>query len=418
MRLGMERIRELLRRLGNPQQGLRVIHVAGTNGKGSVCRYIYEVLEENGYRTGLFSSPYLETFRERIECDRALISEARLAEITDRVMAAVAAMTADGLESPTEFEAVTAAALLYFHEEEVDFAILEVGLGGRGDSTNVIERPLVSVITSISYDHMDRLGDTLAEIAGEKAGIIKPGVPVVCAAREPEAEQVIARAAYAAGSRLYNASACPVTVRREDRRGSLFDAEIDGTAYPGVEISMCGGHQVENAVCALTAIEILRKSGIIKILRPALDRGMQRARQKGRFEIFPGTPDIVLDGAHNQGGMEALVQTLDDCYYGGRTLTVLGLLADKAVDDILDMAVHLGDDFIATEPDNPRRLSGDELAARLRSRGRNCRSVPDREEALRLALEEGGSYDVILCAGSLYLIGALRRRIRSERTES
>jgi dihydrofolate synthase / folylpolyglutamate synthase len=195
-RLGLDRMARLMEGLGNPQDRLKVIHVAGTNGKGSVCRYIYEVLLASGYSAGLYTSPYLEDFRERIELDHEMIPMDELGRTADLVIAEAQKMVAEGMESPTEFEIVTAIAFVYFAEKMPDFVILEVGLGGRGDSTNIIKHPLVSVITSIGHDHMDRLGNTLSAIAAEKAGIIKPGVPVVISVEDKEAARVIARVAY------------------------------------------------------------------------------------------------------------------------------------------------------------------------------------------------------------------------------
>ena len=199
--LGLERMTKLLDILGNPQDELKVIHVAGTNGKGSTCKFIYSVLQECGYKVGLYTSPFLEIFNERIELDGAYISDNDLAQYTDRVLAAVKQMTDAGLQSPTEFEVITAIAFLYFKEKKADYVVLEVGLGGRGDSTNVCKKPLISVITSISYDHTDRLGNTLAEIASEKAGIIKDGCPVVTSAEADEALAVIEQAAAEHGSK-------------------------------------------------------------------------------------------------------------------------------------------------------------------------------------------------------------------------
>lgn len=418
MRLGLERIRHLLMLLENPQDSLRVIHVAGTNGKGSVCRYLYEVLEANGYRTGLFTSPYLESFGERIEYHGQQISGEDLLRCTNRVMAAIADMKNDGWDSPTEFEAITAVAMLYFHEKCPDFVILEVGLGGRADSTNVIAHPLVSIITSISMDHMDRLGNTLAQIAREKAGIIKEGIPVISAVTAPEAAKVIAREAYQKHCAFYDASRLPRKIRMTGAKGTVFDTQIGDTAFPGVSISMAGRHQVDNAVCALAAIEFLRRSDIINVDRPALDAGMKAAVQKGRFEVFPGTPCWVLDGAHNPGGMAALVQTMQDCFPQAKTLTILGILADKAVSEMLDLAVSVGTDFIAAEPDHKRKLAADVLAAGLRQRGRHCLFCGGAADAWNRAKQIEQNYDVILAAGSLYLIGDIRRRILCDRTTS
>lgn len=406
--LGLERIRALLSRLEEPQKGMKVIHVAGTNGKGSVCRYIYEGLEANGYKVGLYTSPFIERFEERIEFDHGLISTEDLEKYTDKVIATANGMIDEGMDSPTEFEIVTAIALCYFRDRQADFVILEVGLGGRGDSTNVIDDPLVSIITSIGYDHMDRLGDTLGEIAAEKAGIIKPGAPVVMNVSEREAAVVIARAAYKNKSVLHDVSKIKWYKTEDVGYGSCFNTFIDGTKYDEVVISMAGEHQIENAVTALAAIEILRKSSIIRVERSKLYEGFERASQKGRFEAIDPEGKFILDGAHNPEGVEALVKTVDDLFYGQEVLVVMGVLADKAVGDMVGLIRHIGDDFIVTEPDNPRKLRAGDLAEMLREKGKNCIECPAPADAVAKAREMADDYDVVLFAGSLYLIGEIR----------
>ncbi len=419
--LGLERMEEILKRLGNPHLDLKVIHVAGTNGKGSVCKYIYECLRGAGYSVGLYSSPYIEHFRERIELDGDMICPEDLEVNTERVIAAAEAMVAEGMESPTEFEIVTAVALLYFYEKGPDFVILEVGLGGRGDSTNVCPKPLLTVITSISYDHMDRLGNTLEEIAWEKAGIIKEGVPLVINVEDISAAKVIAREAYAKGCVLYDAGKVKPLRGIPSVEGEIFSAEIQGTFFENVRLSMVGEHQVSNGVTALTAIEILRKNSIINITALQIREGMGRAFQKGRFEVFHRNPPMVLDGAHNRDGMEALVKTMDDIFYQKKVLTVIGVLGDKDVDAMVEMAAFLGEDFIVTEPGNARRMDSSLLAEKLRAKGKTCTVIPDQREAIAhgvfLAEKEERPYDVILCVGSLYLIGELRRWINNEQRD-
>ena len=243
--LGLERMTKLLDILGNPQDELKVIHVAGTNGKGSTCKFIYSVLQECGYKVGLYTSPFLEIFNERIEFDGNYISDEDLSVYTDRVLAAVKQMTDAGLQSPTEFEVITAIAFLYFKEKKTDYVVLEVGLGGRGDSTNVCKKPLISVITSISYDHTDRLGNTLAEIASEKAGIIKDGCPVVTSAEADEALAVIEQAAAEHGSMYFETRNLPCLITAETFGGSKFDIDIQGVTFKNLEISMIGRHQVK-----------------------------------------------------------------------------------------------------------------------------------------------------------------------------
>ncbi len=408
MILGLERMNMLLDKLGHPEKDLKVIHVAGTNGKGSVCRYMYEALRENGYKVGLYTSPFIECFNERIQYDGDMISDDELAVYTKMAVEKTEEMVREGHDSPTEFEVVTAVAFLYYAAKQTDFVILEVGLGGTGDSTNVIEKPLISIITSISYDHTDRLGNTLEEIAGEKAGIIKAGVPVVSNVEQPEAARVIAKKAYEKDARFYDATKLKYGIRRESAFGYEFDLDIYGTDYSGVEISMPGRHQVENAKTALTALEILRKQSIIKVSRDNVYKGFAQAKQPGRFEVLEGEPCIVLDGAHNEAGAEALKKAVKDCFPDENIVMVTGMLADKDTETIVNHFCDITDEFVAAEPDNPRKLPAEKLAEMLQNNGAKCKVAKDAAMALKMAMEHEMKPRVILCAGSLYLISAIR----------
>lgn len=421
-RLGLERMSEIMERLGNPQEGLKYIHVAGTNGKGSVCRYIYEALEENGYKVGIFTSPFLEVFNERIEFDRQLISDEDLKLCTDRVVEKVDEMVAEGIDSPTEFEVITAVAFVYFAMKKADFVILEVGLGGSGDSTNIIRKPLACVITSISFDHTDRLGNTIEEIASEKAGIIKKGVPVISNVDRREAARIIAKKAYDNDCVLYDVTKIKYGIREQSVFGYMVDTNIYGTDYSEVEIGMVGAHQVRNLLTALTTLEILRKAEEIKVNRKDLYAGLKKAKQIGRFELLNrqvidraweekrkcDIPYIIIDGAHNEEGAAALEKAVADLLPNQKVLMVTGMLADKDTDKILESFGKIADDFVATEPDSPRKWSAEELAEALKGRNKNCVVKKDPAEACAYAFEKSGDYDVLLVAGSLYLIGKIR----------
>ncbi len=397
----------LLEKLGNPHEDLAVIHVAGTNGKGSICRYVYEVLQAGGYKTGLYTSPYLEVFNERIEFDGSYITDQELEQYTAAVLEKSEEMVAEGLESPTEFEVVTAIAFLYFKEKQADFVVLEVGLGGRGDSTNVVKSPLCSIIASISLDHTDRLGDTIAAIAGEKAGIIKAGCPVITGTDEPDAMEVFRSKAAELGCDLYDTRKMPYEIIEETVSGCIFRAAVLEQDYQ-LEISMAGEHQVRNAVEALTAVTLLNRSGQIRVSDEAIARGFKNARQIGRFEILRQKPFVVIDGAHNPDGSKALRQAVMSRFAGKRILMVVGILADKEVPAVLDNFLGITGDFIATEPDNPRKLAASELTAQIEARGGSCLCFADPAEAAAAAKKRYGDYDVVLFAGSLYLIGAIR----------
>lgn len=417
MVLGLDRMEELLRRLGNPQDDLKVIHVAGTNGKGSVSKYLEEGLSACGYKMGLYTSPYIETFNERIRYDGADISDEDLEYYGQKVVSAAEAMVADGLDSPTEFEVVTAIAFLYFAGRQADITILEVGLGGIGDSTNVVKSPLASVITSISYDHMAQLGSSLAEIAVNKAGIIKTGCPVIANVPQRDAAKIIARKAYAMGSRLYDISGIRAAVSDETPFSQKVSMELYEKSYSDVEISMVGRHQAENLKTALATLEILRKSGAVKLDREALYEGLKRARQPGRFEVISEDPLVIIDGAHNEAGAQALQETMAQHFAGKKILLVAGILADKEIDSIVKFLTKITDHIIVTEPDNPRKLAAEKLAGHVADFGVAAEVVSDVEAAVHRAKELADDYDVILFAGSLYLIGDVRRLWRNERGE-
>ncbi len=427
-RLGLERMTVLLEKLGNPHEDLDVIHVAGTNGKGSVCKYLEEGLSACGYKVGLYTSPFIERFNERIRLGGADISDEDLQSFTERVLKASDEMVAEGLDSPTEFEVVTAIAFLYFKEKGADITVLEVGLGGSGDSTNVVKKPLACAITSIAFDHMDRLGNTLAEIAVNKAGIIKEGVPVISNVPEREAAAVIAGTAYEKNSKLYDISKNKFMIFDETPFSQKVSMDIYGTDYSDVEISMTGKHQGENLKTALTIIEVLRKERKIKVERSKLYEGLKQAVQPGRFEVLVGKfvsggeadagqyerPMVIIDGAHNEAGACALRETVSRYFEGQRVLLVTGMLADKQVDDILKHFTAITDKMIITEPDNPRKLSVDQLGEILNKMGIEPVKAKDAREGVKLAESMQGEFDLILFAGSLYLIGDVRRIVRNE----
>lgn len=412
MKLGLERMAALMERLGNPQRKLKALHVAGTNGKGSVCKFLYEALQSNGYRTGLFTSPYIREFCERIQLNGDCISEEDLEQYSQKVLHAVDAMTAAGGESPTEFEVVTAIAFLYFAEKGAQLVVLETGLGGRGDSTNLIESPLATVITSISYDHIDRLGSTLVEIASEKAGIIKPGVPVICNVEDTEAAKVIARTAYRNGCKLYDMTKIRYRVRSESIYEYEADMNLYGTDYSGVKITMAGRHQLENLKTALATIEILRKSGIITIERTRLYEGLAKARQPARMEPVGTEPLFLLDGAHNRAGAQALAETVKHFFAGYKIVMITGMLRDKEISKILDAFTEITDTFIVMEPDNPRKLPAGELQEALQARGMKSQIAETAQEAISLA--KACKPQIAVAAGSLYLVGTLKGALDNE----
>lgn len=416
-RLGLERMTVLMDLLGNPQDRMKVIHVAGTNGKGSVCRYLASVLKENGYKVGLYTSPYLERFTERIEFDGREILEEDLIDCAKTVFQAVEQMLASGYESPTEFELVTAIGFVYFHRMPMDILVLEVGLGGRGDSTNIIKTPLASVITSISYDHRDVLGETLGEIAREKAGIIKTGCPVVSNVEDSAAAGVIREIAYEHGCDFYDAAQTELRDVKKSLDGYSFTGFRHGGSSLPVELKMIGMHQVANAICALTVIEVLEERGIINIKAEKVQSGMKRAYQKGRLEILNRNPWLIVDGAHNEAGVKALARVAEDHFQGKKLLLIIGMLADKEVDRLVKYFCSIPGDMAASEPDNPRKLKAEELCRAVRQAGRGCIVLGDWEKACDYIREQRHEYDVIIISGSLYLIGKVREQFANKNEE-
>lgn len=403
--LGLERISSLLELLGNPQDELKCIHIAGTNGKGSICKYLYESLRQAGYSVGLYTSPFLEVFNERIELDGKYITDEELEKYTSIVLEKVKVLTDRGEDSPTEFEVITAIAFLYFKEKNVDYVVLEVGLGGRGDSTNVIKKPLASVIASISFDHTDRLGNTLSEIAFEKAGIIKAGCPVITSAKSEEALNVFREKVKKLGSEYYETKDIPFKVIKQDINGTEFS--INNNTFM---LTMLGNHQIENAICAIKTLYVLREEGKIKISDEEIYEGIKRAKQIGRFEIFE---NVILDGAHNPDGARTLKETVLGILPNKKILMIIGMLKDKDVSNAIKSFSGIATDFIATEPPNDRRMEADELGNILSSFGNTIAAFPEYKDATLFALSKKNEYDYILFAGSLYLIGAVRKIVKN-----
>lgn len=403
-RPGLERISSLMDRLGNPQDRLRVLHVAGTNGKGTTCVLLASVLNCAGYRTGLYISPHLSDFCERMQIGGQMISHAEVASLADRVFPAVDEMKSRG-EIITEFEAVTAMAFLWFAEQACDLVALEVGLGGRLDATNVIGCPLVSVITSISLDHTKILGDTVEQIAREKCGIIKEGgVTVSYPGQRPGAAETIRRIAGERHNRLIDA-AC---VDLKELSSGLSGTELSWNGVP-LHLPFLGEHQVKNAATALAALDVLRDSGY-SIPEEAVKQGFSEAVFPARFEILSRLPLVILDGAHNPDGTAALAAAVRQYVPGRDRIAVMGMLEDKDVDAALKNLSGLFSYVITTEPFSPRAMSAAELAERWRRLGTPAEPAAGQDEALQMAGCRLKPEGALFICGSLYLAGGLRPR--------
>lgn len=428
-RLGLERIRELLERLGRPQDRLKFVHVAGTNGKGSICAYLASILGAAGYRTGMFTSPYIERFEERIRVDGVMISPDELRDVTLAVREHAEAMAEETGDHPTEFELMTAVALEHFARCGCDIVVLEVGLGGRLDSTNVIDAPEACVIARIGLDHTALLGNTLAAIAGEKAGIIKEGSAVVSWPQEPEAMAVIEHAAAEHGCELRMPDFAQLeegAVKWED--GASPFRPFSYKEWADLRTGILGSYQPQNATVALEAVDVLRGRGW-RIPDEAVRAGVAQTRWPGRFEIVEGgsSPDgfaIVVDGGHNPQGARALADSLAEVFPGRKPVFVIGVLEDKDYPRMLEDVLPLGSAFVCVTPDNPRALSAHKLARAIRWTGQDllgCSAcvnpvvARDFEDAIRRARELAGPDGLICAFGSLYSVAALKEAVRATR---
>lgn len=428
-RLGLERIRELLERLGRPQDRLKFVHVAGTNGKGSICAYLASILGAAGYRTGMFTSPYIERFEERIRVDGAMISPDELRDVTLAVREHAEAMAEETGDHPTEFELMTAVALEHFARCGCDIVVLEVGLGGRLDSTNVIDAPEACVIARIGLDHTALLGNTLAAIAGEKAGIIKEGSAVVSWPQEPEAMAVIGHAAAEHGCELRVPDFAQLeegAIRWED--GASPFRSFSYREWTDLRTGILGSYQPQNATVALEVVDVLRGRGW-RIPDEAVRAGVARTRWPGRFEIVEGgsSPDgfaIVVDGGHNPQGARALADSLAEVFPGRKPVFVIGVLEDKDYPRMLEDVLPLGSAFVCVTSDNPRALPAHKLARAIRWTGQDllgCSAcvnpvvARDFEDAIRRARELADPDGLICAFGSLYSVAALKEAVRATR---
>ncbi|MBQ3063277.1 MAG: bifunctional folylpolyglutamate synthase/dihydrofolate synthase [Clostridia bacterium] len=404
-RPGLSRITELLARLGNPQKNLRFIHIAGTNGKGSTSAMTESVLRAAGYRTGLFVSPYIKSFNERIALSGAAISNEDLAAFTARVKPHADAMA----DAPTEFELITAIGLLYFAEMHCDVVVLETGMGGRLDSTNVIENPLVTVITGIALDHTEYLGDTVEKIAAEKAGIIKAGAPMVWGGHDPAARRVIEEAAAKAGVPFIAAEDTPMTVHAY----GLDDTVCSWGRYRELHLPLLGTYQPQNLATVLALFEALATKGIV-IDEETLRAGVRAVSWRGRFEKLSEKPLIISDGAHNPEGIAAAVAAIRQYFPVGKVLFLNAVMADKDYDGMIAALAPLADTVFTLTPDNPRALSAADLAAAWGQAGVTAHAFDTPAAAVAAAAAEASKRNLPLFSlGSLYMYAEVTEALAS-----
>jgi dihydrofolate synthase/folylpolyglutamate synthase len=400
--LGLQNMQNLMARLGNPQDRLKIIHVAGTNGKGSVIAYLYSVLSKEGYRVGRYISPTLYSYRERMEIAGEKISREKFAEMITIIADAIEGMVKEGLPHPTTFEIETAAAFLYFAGEGCDLVLLEVGMGGNLDATNIIRKPVLSVLVSISMDHMSFLGNTLGEIAEKKAGIIKPGCPMAAAPQKPEARKSVEAACRRCGVPYVEADAEQAVTLEENVRGQTFSYQ--GETF---QISLGGVYQKENAVLALKALEILQENGYPTSLQNR-KQGLLQARWNGRFTTLCEKPLFIVDGAHNPAAAEQMEASIRHYFQGKKIYYIIGMFKDKDYRSVLKRTCPYAEKILIIEtPDNPRALPAEELAEAAREFHTDVHACASIQEAVDDAFSMAEEQDVILAFGSLSFIGAL-----------
>lgn len=401
---GLSRTRTLLAALGDPHKQLRFVHVAGTNGKGSTAAMLASCLQAAGYRVGLFTSPFINRFNERIQVDGKQIPDEELVQLVERVQPAADAMT----DVPTEFEIITALGMLYFARKQCDIVVLEVGLGGTLDSTNVIENPECAVITALGMDHVRELGPTLADIAAAKAGIIKPGCPVVSYGGVPEADAVIRRVAAEQNAPLTEVDFHKLQIDGGDLDAVTFD--FDG--LDGVHLPLIGSYQPCNAAVAITTLRVLRAKGW-NVPEDAIRTGLETVRWPGRFELLRHAPAFLLDGSHNAHGMRATVQSLKDRFPGEKFVFLVSIMADKDVDEMLQLLAPLAKQFVTVAAHTPRAMPAETLAEHIRAYGCPAEAAGSIEAGVARAMELGGTGPV--CAlGTLYFSGDVRQAFAAQ----
>lgn len=400
--LGLERMQELMHRLGDPQNGLKFVHVAGTNGKGSASVMLAGILSAAGYKTGLYTSPHLRIYNERMVINGRMISDEEMCAAAEAVKAAVDTMTDD---CPTEFERVTAMAFWHFAAQKCDIVVLEVGLGGLLDATNIIPAPELALITNLGLEHTAVLGDTIEEIAAHKAGIIKPGCDAVLYNQSAAAVDVVRQICAEKG--------CPLTITDETRlkalSGDLFGQHLCYRHRADVFLRLIGTYQLKNAALVLDAVDRLTARGW-NIPESAVEKGLAEVSWPARFEILRREPLVLLDGAHNPNGVEALAGCLSAYLPDKKAIFMMGVMADKDFTDMLVMLAPFMKEFIAVQPDYYRALSSAAFAETARAH----LSVPVTDggtvpEGVALALDRAGKDDVIVICGSLYQAGEVRQ---------
>ena len=398
-KLGLDRTRELLGKLDDPQKELKFIHIAGTNGKGSTAAMLSSILEEAGYRVGLYTSPFINRFNERMQVNHQPIPDEELAALTEYVRPHADAMA----DSPTEFELITALAMVWFARQNCDIVVLEVGMGGELDSTNIIDAPEAAVIAAMGMDHVKELGPTMADIARAKAGIIKEGGRVVSYGGNPEADEVIAAVCRARNASLCQPDFSAIVPGDFSLEGQTFSYK----GWRGLRIPLVGAYQMNNAAVVLETVEVLRQRGW-SVSDEAVRKGLADTRWPARFEVLRRDPVFIVDGGHNPHGIRATAESLSRLFPGRKITFVTGVMADKDVEHILGLIVPLADQFFTVRPDNPRAMDAGELAARIEAMGAKATACASVRDGVDRAIQAEGPHGVACALGSLYMSGEVR----------
>ena len=402
-RLGLERTQTLMEKLGHPERALRFVHIAGTNGKGSTAAMTASILRAAGYTTGLYISPFLQVFNERMSVNGEMIRDDELGALTQQVRAAAETME----DAPTEFELMTAIAFLFFLQRRCDLVVLEVGMGGRLDSTNVIPAPEAAVICNIGLDHMKELGDTVEKIAFEKAGIIKSGTTAVLYQQDSDgAAEVVRAVCRRCGAELHEADFSALVPLEDSIHGQRFSYR----EHRDLSIRLLGRHQLKNAAVVLETVAVLRGRGYA-IPEHAVHEGLAAAVWPGRFEVLRTDPVFIADGGHNRQCAQAVAEALRTYFPNRQILMVMGVLADKDYDSMLRILAPFGKRFYTVTPDSPRALSAAELAEKLKPYGKPTDVCSGAAEAAAKALRDAHQDDIICSVGSLYMTGEIRTAV-------
>lgn len=400
IKLGLQNIKTLMEKLGNPQDKLKIIHIAGTNGKGSCTSFVNSALVSQGYKVGMFTSPSIYNFEERIRINNKNIPEDKLIDLMNEVREVAETMEV----FPADFELVTAIAFLYFYREKCDFAIMEVGLGGRLDATNVAQNPLITLITSISLDHQQFLGNTIPEIALEKAGIIKENVPLVLYSQSKEAMDSIIGVANSKNSKVILNDLEKIELLENTKNGQI----INYKDFKNLKINLLGSHQINNATISLELLEQLRKMGF-EISNESIYNGFSSVTWPCRFELVSKNPDFILDGAHNIDGIEKFISSMNFYYKDNKKIGIFGVLADKDYNEMLAKIVPCFDVFLTVRPDSERAMESKELKERIEKlTKKKVYSFENYQDAIDKAFEISKEDDVISAFGSLYFVGEVR----------